>query len=433
MNTPSLRLRAGLAAVVLLAASLPALAAGAGLPAAAPESLGFSAERLARIDQFMDGEIAAKRKAGAVVLVARHGKIAYFKAYGTADLASGRPMRSDDYFRLWSMTKPVTSVALLTLYEQGKFRLTDPLAKYIPGFAKARVLAGVDAMGQPSYEDPKRPITIQDVMRHTAGLTYGYFGDTPVDAAYRKAGVDYEKQDSVQSLSEAMAAMPLLYQPGTRWVYSFSHEVQARLVEIFSGMRFDAYCRKAIFEPLGMKDTFFGIPEERRARFAQSYSQGPDGKLAVTALSRLLATAPGSGHDDYDHFTQHPFGGAGLASTPLDYLRFAQMLLNGGELDGHRVLGRKTVELMSTNALPEGLTIGEPGEGYGLGVGVTTSPALAGHLGSAGSFGWGGIASTRVVIDPKEDLVALLFTQYVPSDYGFIDPSMALIYQALVK
>ena len=423
------RRRLALPALALLAAfaAAPLAAATAELLAPAPAAtLGFAPERLARIDRFIDGEIAAKRKAGAVVLIARHGRVAYLKAYGQASLEDGRAMRTDDYFRLWSMTKPVTSVALLSLYEQGRFRLTDPLAQYLPAFAHVRVYAGKDAAGNPIYEEPKRPPTMQDVMRHTAGFTYGYFGDTPVDAAYRDDGIDYLKLDSVGALTAKIAGEALLYQPGTRWVYSFSHDVQAYLVELLSGMPFADYCRRTIFEPLDMKDTFFGMPEERQSRFPVSYSAGPDGKLVPTVMGRY----PG---DPYRHFTRHPFGGAGLSSTPADYLRFAQMLLNGGELGGHRILGRKTVELMTADNLPAEASGSDAGFGYGLGVWVLKDPAAAGNLGSVGQFGWGGIATTYVVIDPKEDLVALLFAQYVPSDHKFIDPWITLVYQALVR
>jgi CubicO group peptidase (beta-lactamase class C family) len=418
------------ALATLLVVLVPAArGAGTDLPVVAPAAAGFSAERLARIDAWLAAEITAKRKAGAVALIARHGKIVYFKAFGSADLASGRPMRTDDYFRLWSMTKPVTAVALLTLYEQGRFRLTDPLADYLPAFKDARVLAGVDDQGAPVYVKPARPITIQDVFRHTAGFVYGYFGDTPVDRAYREAGIDYAKLDSPRVMAEKMAAMPLLYQPGTRWVYSFAADVQAALVEQLSGERLDAYCQRVIFAPLGMRDTFFGVPAARRARFATSYSPGKDGTLVVTQagpaaldLDRL-----------YEHFTEHPFGGAGLASTPADYLRFAEMLLEGGALGGHRILGRKTVELMTSDHLPPGVDDVAPGLRFGLGVDFLANPALAGNAGSVGQYGWGGLATTDYVADPKEDLVALLFTQYVPTDSRFEETWRALAYQALVR
>jgi CubicO group peptidase (beta-lactamase class C family) len=422
---PRTVLSAALLALIVISAPTAAAPAGeAALGTATPAAVGLSAERLARIDAYLDAEIAAQRKAGAVVLIARRGKIAYFKAYGEADTESHRPMRTDAMFRLQSMTKPVTSVALLTLYEQGKFQLSDPLEKYLPEFKGIRVYKGTGANGEMLLEDPKRPITIEDVFRHTAGFTYGYFSDTPVDHAYKDAGVSYEKHTSLKELTHQLATMPLLYQPGTQWHYSFAHEVQAYLVEHFSGMPFDAYCRKVIFGPLGMKDTVFGIPPERAARFASIYHPGTDGRA-------LPGLAPGDGLD-YEHFTGHTFGGASLASTPRDYLRFAQMLLNGGTLDGVHILGRKTVELMTADHLAPGIPPFAPGLSYGLGVGVTMSPAQTATLGSAGAFFWGGYATTSVVIDPKEQLVALLFTQYQPGDFSLMARWQTLVYQAIV-
>jgi CubicO group peptidase (beta-lactamase class C family) len=388
-----------------------------------PQRLGFSAERLQRLDAFLDAEIAQKRKAGALVLIARGGKIVYQKAHGAADIDTAKPLRADAMFRLYSMTKPVTSVALLTLYEQGKFQLTDPLEKYIPAFRDVKVFAGLDSDGRMILQEPKRKITIQDVFRHTAGFTYGYFSDTPVDRAYRAAGIEYDKLDSLQALVDKLATMPLLYQPGERWVYSFSHDVLAYLVEYFSGMRFDDYCRKTLFEPLGMKDTVFGVPAGRAARYATSYSL--DGAGALHADSTR--------NDTYAHFTDHPFGGSSLASTPRDYLLFSQMLLNGGELHGTRILGTKTVELMTSDNLPPGTASWADGIRYGLGVSVLVDPAQLGNLGSKGQFGWGGYASTSVVIDPKEALIALLFTQYTPTDSRFVSEFQTLVYQAIAR
>ncbi len=429
MNTLNTR-RAAAPATVL--AFMLASAAGSAAPAAepvlptvAPGSVGLSAERLARIDAALDAEIAAGRKAGAVVLIARRGKIAYFKAYGEADSQTHQPMRTDNYFRLQSMTKPVTSVALLTLLEQGKFQLADPLEKYIPAFKNIRVFKETGPSGEMVLEDLKRPITIEDVFRHTAGFSYGYFSDTPVDRAYKAAGVSYEKTDSVKELTEKLAKIPLLYQPGTTWQYSFAHEVQAYLVEVLSGMPFDAYCQKTIFGPLGMKDTVFGMPADRVARFASITHPGPDGRA-------LPGLAPGDGLD-YSKFTGHPYGGASLASTPKDYLRFAQMLLNGGELGGVRILSRKTVETMTANHLAPSTATGFLGaaDGYGLGVGVVTDIAQDHALGSTGAVFWGGYATTSVIIDPKEQLVALLFAQYQPSDFAFSGRVRNLVYQAI--
>ncbi len=393
-------------------------------PPGTAESLGFATDRLRRIDAWMDAHIDDGDKAGVLVLVARHGRIAYQSARGFADLGARRPLRGDALWRLYSMTKPVTSVALLTLYEQGKFQLTDPLEKYLPAFKDVKVYAGLDAEGRMLLVAPRRKITVQDVFRHTAGFVYGYFGDTPVDKAYREAGIDYAKSDSLRELVDKMAGMPLAYQPGERWVYSFSHDVLARLVEVLSGLPFDEYCRRTIFEPLGMRDTVFGVPPALAARFALNYSPGKDGALVVSGDAQ---------HDDYAHFTRHPFGGAGLSSTAGDYLKFAQMLLNRGTYGGVRILGRKTVELMTADNLPGATPSWGEGARYGLGVEVVTDPALNGNLGSRGQFGWGGFATTSFVVDPREDMVALMFTQYTPEDMHFVAEFKTLVDQALVE
>jgi CubicO group peptidase (beta-lactamase class C family) len=410
--------------LTLCAGSVASAAAPAAATTATPETLGFSRGRLERLDRYLEGEITARRQAGAVVLIARHGKIAWEKAYGKADLATGMPMRTDAMFRLFSMSKPITSVALLTLYEQGKFQLTDPLEKYLPAFRNVRVFAGLDAAGKMILEAPKRPITIQDLFRHTAGLTYGgYFDDTPVDKAYQAAGIDYGKLDSLSELVGKISGMPLLYQPGERWVYSFSHDVLAYLVEQLSGMPFDEYCRKAIFGPLGMKDTVFGVPEDRAGRYATLYSADSEGTLTPTPPT----------YGNYAHFTAHPFGGVGIATTAADYLRFAQMLLSGGELDGVRILGRKTVELMTSDNLPPGTAYWQPGVRFGLGVFVVTDPAQEGNLGAKGTFGWPGAGSTWVSIDPTDDLIAMLFVQFFPRNLPLDDTFQTLVYQALER
>jgi len=412
---------------VTLAIMQPAQSGGGATVAEArrgsAEQAGFSRERLERLDAWIQAEIARRRTAGAVALIARHGKVAWEKAYGLADIASGRPMRTDDMFRLYSMTKPVTSVALLTLYERGRFQLTDPLEQYLPEFRDVKVYAGPDPGGGMILRAPKRSITIQDVFRHTAGFAYGYFGDGPVDRAYRAAGIEYGKLDSLTDLVHKLATMPLEYDPGEQWVYSFAHDVQAYLVESYSGVRFDEYCRKTLFGPLGMRDTVFGIPADRAARYPTTYTRYGAGALK-----------PLAGADDpYQHFNEHPFGGVSLASTPRDYLRFAQMLLNGGELNGVRILGRKTVELMTSDHVPPATPTWSGGVRYGLGVSVLTDPAQAGNLGSKGEYGWSGHATTWVGIDPKEDMVALLFAQYLPKDGAFVEEFQTLVYQALVR
>jgi len=408
----------------MAAAAAPAARVVALPRAASPESVGLSSERLRRLDRWMEGEIAAGRKSGVVVLIARHGKIAWEKAYGVSDVASRAPLRPDAMFRLFSMTKPITSVALLTLYEQGKFQLTDPLERFIPAFSGAGVYAGADSNGHPLVTPPKRKPTIQDVFRHTAGFAYSaYFENTPVDLAYKAAGIDYQKLDSLDELVSKLSAMPLLYEPGERWVYSWSHDVLAYLVEQLSGQRFDEYCRRTIFEPLGMRDTVFGMPQERANRFPTAYRTDAAG--ALVAYTRE--------EDVYPHFTTHPFGGVSVASTAEDYLRFAQMLLNGGELNGVRILGPKTVELLGSDNLPPGTSYWAPGMRFGLGVSVLTDAPQAGIVGSKGQFGWPGLASTWFAVDPAQDMVAIVMTQFVPRDVRFDDMFQTLVYQALLE
>ena len=422
MNTPRCLPRLAALTLGLLLCLRTVAATPPPLPTATPESVGMSGARLDRLDHYIEQQIAAGRTAGGVVLIARRGRIVHFRAMGAADLATHRPMRTDDWFRLFSMTKPVTATALLTLYEQGKFQLTDPLSKYLPAFKDVRVSAGKGPNGELLLEQPKRPITIQDVVRHSAGFSYGYFGDSEVDKAYREGGVDYFKSDSVGQLTERLARMPLAYQPGARFQYSFAHDVQAALIEVLSGMPVGEYCRKAIFLPLGMQDTAYGVPGNVAARFPTAYSANPDGGLVPTANP-----------ERYAHFTDRPMGGVGLSSTPADYLRFAQMLRHGGELGGVRIRGRRTVQMMTTDQLGDaGIAEGYPGYGFGLGVGVLTNPVRNGNLSNAGQFGWSGIATTTVLIDPKEQLVALYFEQYLPEDRDLLDYFTTLVYQALV-
>jgi CubicO group peptidase (beta-lactamase class C family) len=398
----------------------------AALPHAAPESVGFSSERLKRIDRWMGEEVDAGHKSGAVVLIARHGRVVYEKAYGYADAARRTPLRTDAIFRLFSMSKPITSVALLTLYEQGRFQLTDPLSRIVPAFKDMKVYAGTDSAGNMTLVPAQHAITLQDVFRHTAGFAYGaYFDSNPVDKAYATAGATYTGSASLEELVQKVAREPLLYEPGSRYVYSFAHDVQAYLVQQLSGESFDAYCRHAVFEPLGMRDTVFGEPADRAARIPTAYHAGADGTL----------TAFTPEEDVYRLFGTRPFGGLSMSAPAEDYLRFAQMLLNGGQLNGVRVLSRKTVELMTSDNLPPGTQRPDwmAGQGYGLGVGVMEDPALAGNLGSKGSYGWPGAASTWFVIDPHEDLIGMIFTQYYPRDVRFNSEFETLLYQSLAE
>ncbi len=383
----------------------------------------------------MQAEVDAKQKPGITVLITRHGKIAHLKSFGYADIAAKRKMDKDTLVRLYSMTKPITAVALLTLYEQGKFQLTDPLEKYIPAFKNLKVYAGTNPDGSMKLEDMKRPPTIQDIFRHTGGFIYG-FGNTPVDKAYQKAGINFATMKDLKDMIEKLGTVPLLYQPGTKWMYSVSADIQAYLVEYFSGEKFGDYVQKTIFDPLGMKDAVFGIPKKYVGRYAVNYAPGPKGLTIVENADGSMG--PGDqGFGSYARYTGNAFGGLSLSADAVDYAKFAQMLVNGGELNGTRILGPKTVELMRTNNLPDGVPNidvgpGAPGTGFGLGVSVLTDLAKAGNIGSVGQFGWSGAASTYVIMDPKEDMVALVLTQYFPSDIPFGEKWQTLVYQALV-
>ena len=411
-------LRGALIAVALITAASAGVVSK-DLPSAKPEDVGMSSERLARMDKAIHAYVDAGRTPGVVTLVARHGKVVHLDAYGKADLASGRPTRTDDIFRMYSMTKPITSTALLMLYEEGRFQLTDPLSRFYPAFASVRVYAGSTPEGGMGLDSLKRPITIQDVFRHPAGFSYG-FDRSPVDKAYTDAGV-MESRD-LSGFMEKMFKLPLLYQPGERWVYSVSHDVQAALVEKISGQKFDEFVRQRIFVPLGMTDSMFKIPAEKKGRVPALYAMGRDGKLAPD-------TSPlGANYGDV------VAGGHSISTTIGDYALFSQMLLNKGQLNGVRLLSPKTVELMATNHLPPpAMAAGgvRPGTGYGLGVSVLLDPAARGNVGSVGEFGWSGAASTHVLIDPKEDLVAIYCTQ-ITTDMAVRAEFVTLLYQSIV-
>ena len=408
--------------VAYLACVMALMPAPVTKAADAPEVAGISLERLERLDALLEREIAAGRLSGMVVAVARHGEVIQ-RNYGYMDLESREPMRPDAMFRLYSMTKPIASVALLTLYEQGLFQLTDPLDKYIPQFANLKVYAGKDANGRPILEAPKRKPTIQDAFRHTLGLSGG-LGNTDVDALYREAGLGMFELDSLRQEMDRLATVPLRYSPGDQWVYGLGHDVQAYLVEHFSGMPYADYVRTTILEPLGMRQTAFGVPSAMKRNFATVYNRNADGKLVPDTADR------------YARFTDHAFGTLSLSGSAPDYLRFARMLLNRGELDGVRVLGRKTVELMAQNHLPPNIPSiaanGPAATGYGLGVSVTLDAAALGRLGSVDTFGWGGAASTTFSVNPAEDMAIVIMGQVMPSDGDLLQKVETLVYQALI-
>jgi CubicO group peptidase (beta-lactamase class C family) len=407
--------------LVLIATCLSVTVIAADLPNASPESVGMSSARLARLDAAIQADITAGRLPGIVVAVARRGKVVYQKAFGLANRETREPMRTDAMFRLYSMTKPVASVGLLSLYEQGKFRLTDPLEQYLPQFANVKVYKGADANGKPVLVAPTRKPTIQDAFRHTLGLASGV-GQSPVDAIYRDAGITMGELDSLAQEVDKLGTVPLLYDPGQRWVYGLGHDVQARLIEIFSGMSYADYLQRTIFGPLGMRETVFGVPPGFKARFPLVYSARPDGTLAASTT------------DAYARYTDHHFATLSLSGPPSDYLRFAQMLLNGGELDGTRILGTKTVDLMRQNHLPANIpSANAPGMGWGLGVSVVVDQAALGRMNSIGSFGWSGAATTTFSVDPQEKLTYVIMAQLMPNDSALMQRIETLIYQAIVN
>ena len=380
-----------------------------GLPRARPEDVGLSVAALGQIAPALQVYVDSGRLPGLLAVVARHGKLAYVASVGSMDVEHRRAMRPDAVFRIFSMTKPVTSTAVMQLYERGKLRLDDPVSKYVPGFADVKVYAGGSA-AQPVLREPERPITVADLLTHIAGLTYGLFDSTPVDTIYRRAAL-FNPRSTVAQLADSLARLPLVFSPGTKWNYSFAIDVLGRVVEVASGTRLDRYLDSALFRPLGMRTTGFHATRTMESRIMPAYARGADGKLH--AIAPLLSP-------EYTAEGRLLSGGGGLLSTAGDYLRFAQMLLNGGELEGHRVLKRETVELMMQNHLPPGLTPitispdwppGLSGFGYGGAVRVDSGTAIPG---SPGTFRWAGYATTFFWIDPKADLIAMVWSQYMP-------------------
>jgi len=384
------------------------------------EDVGLSVERLSRIDGAVGRHLGPEKVAGAVTLVARHGQIAHLRAHGYADREAGRPMTTDAIFRLYSMTKPVTMVALLTLLEQGTVRLTDSVSAFIPTFAELQVVED-ETVDEPTLVALAHPVTIWHLMTHTAGLTYHFSEHGLVERMYRSS----RAFDPVPlpTFVDRIASMPLAFQPGSERRYSVAHDVIARVVEVASGQRFGDYLQTAIFDPLDMRDTGFYVPEDNLDRFTAEYGYADvlDSDMTSTKLAggeqpraRLLR-GPRDGLESSFHEVHR--GGHGLVSTASDYFRFAQMLLNGGTLDGARVLSRKTVELMTSNHLtPEQLGPDwiDPGMGYGLGVRVSTNPARSWMLGSVGEHGWGGAAGTDYWVDPVERFIGVFMMQFQP-------------------
>lgn len=406
------------------------------LPAVAPEEVGMAGGRLSHIRSVMNRHVAEKRIPGAIGLIARRGKIAYQETFGMADVEAGKPMRLDTIHRIYSMSKPVTSVAVMMLYEEGKFQLNDPVAKYLPEFARMQVAVEEKdpQTGKPSLKTApaKRPITVRDLLRHTAGLTYGFFSDTMVDQEYRKARIlsDLNLAEFVTNLSK----IPLVYEPGARWHYSVSVDVLGRLVEVLSGKSFDQFLQERVFTPLEMRDTGFYVPADKKDRLAKLYSPTKDGKIQPAVICATRQECVEKFPNAVPSYLEPPTllsGGGGLVSTTYDYLRFCQMLLNKGQYDGKRLLSRKTVQLMSSDNLGAIPGMG-PGAGFGLGFAVSKAPGEAGMMGSPGEYNWGGAAGTRFWIDPQEELIGIFMIQILPHtglEYG--SEFRVLTYQAI--
>jgi CubicO group peptidase (beta-lactamase class C family) len=368
------------------------------LPCAAPEDIGLSSVRLATLSRVMRGEIERGRVPGAVALIARRGRVGFFESFGQRDAAAGAPMTKDTIFRIYSMTKPITSVAAMMLWEEGRFLLSDPVAKYLPDFSAPVVAVerGEDIERVPA----ERAITIQDLLRHTSGLTYEFRGSGPVHKMYMSAKVHSRAQSNADQVA-TLSKLPLLHQPGTRWEYGRSTDVLGRLVEVLSGMPLGRFFERQILGPLGMVDTAFHVPPRHHPRLAAAFAKDPDSGGAVQLLEVR----------DPPSFES---GGGGLVSTAGDYARFLQMLLNGGTLDGSRCLSRKTIELMTADHLgpisgaPDLLL---PGHGFGLGFAVRLHAGMSAAPGSVGLYFWGGLAGTTFWVDPAEQLFALMLIQ----------------------
>jgi CubicO group peptidase (beta-lactamase class C family) len=402
------------------------------------EAAGMSARRLERIRPAMQAYVDRGVYAGISTLIARRGKVVHAGEFGWRDKEAASPMTADTIFRLYSMTKPIVCVGLMTLLEEARCALIDPLAKTIPAFGAVKVM---EADG--SLVNPARPVTLRDLMTHTSGLSYHFVEDSPLGKMYDGAKL-WDARYPLEAAIDDLARLPLAFQPGSRWRYSVGIDVVARVIEVMSGRPLGAFLRERLFEPLGMADTAFGVPPEKRDRLAAMYGRPDLITDGVTVSSELAAWAMGV-NDRLDVSKTYPVdspdvfmrGGHGLFSTIGDYFRFAQMLANGGELDGVRILGRKTVEFMHSNHVPATLLpldiagLPLPGYGFGLGSRVLRDVAQSGAPGSAGEFGWSGAAKTHYWVDPKEELVGLFMTQSMMSfDLPELD-LRALAYQAI--
>jgi len=374
-----------------------------------PEEVGLSSAQLDRLTEHLQQLLDDQRTGGFQVLISRHGKVVMHESLGMADIEAGRPVTDDTLFRIASMTKPVIGVAMMMLYEEGFFSLQDPLATHIPEFADLQVYAGEDASGVMQLRTPARAPTIHDLMQHTAGFTYGIFGDTPVDRLYNETGV-LSADLTQQAFIEAIAELPLLFDPGTRWNYSVATDIQGYLIEKWTGMKLAEFLHERIFAPLGMDETMAWVPESERQNLAAVYTHDATGKLVSTG--GLLG--------DVTREPRRFSGGGQLISTSDDYWRFCQMLLSGGVFNGKRLLSPRSIEMMSQNRLDVPMSV--PGwieqQGFGLNFAVITDTSKADFPATEGEYFWAGAMTTLFWIDPKQDLIAIMMTQYDPFQIG---------------
>jgi CubicO group peptidase (beta-lactamase class C family) len=408
-----------------------------------PELVGMSAHRLQRIAPVMQSYVDERGVAGISTMVARRGEIVHAQEFGFQDTEAGVPMAPDTIFRIYSMTKPVVSTALMLLHEEGSFQLDHPVAQYLPAFAATKVLAD-----DGSLVDQARPMQIRDLLSHTSGLTYDFMADNPVAQLYRDARIMNDATRPLDAMIDELATLPLAFQPGTRWHYSVGIDVAARLIEVLSGQSVGDFLRQRLFDPLGMVDTGFGVPEHQLHRVSAMYGL-PDLMGDNYSFVQLFEAALSGFNERIDVSATYPTstpdvfqrGGVGLFSTAADYMKFAQMLANGGRIDrsgsGERLIGRKTLELMHSNHVPsellpyELLGLPSPGMGFGLGSRVMLEVAPTAGPGSVGEYGWAGAAKTYFWIDPSEDLVGLFMSQYMT---GMLLPERdlrSLVYQAI--
>ena len=408
-----------------------------------PESVGFSTTRLARIRPVMQSYVDQHGYSGISTMIARQGQVVHFEQVGWQDRENQVPLSPDTIYRIYSMTKPVVCTAFMTLYEEGRFQLSEPLSKFLPAFGKVKVLVQ-DNDTDSHEEDLVRPITIHDLLTHTSGLTYNFLEDSPVCELYRQSGIMSDANSSLEAFIDRLAQIPLAFQPGTKWHYSLAIDVIARLIEVISGQSLQEFMSERLFTPLGMTDTGFSVPSKKKDRISAMYGH-PD--IATHSFSQINEAWEKGQNERRDVESTHPTnnthsfarGGHGLFSTAGDYMRFAQMLVNRGELDGVRILAPKIVDFMHMNHVAHSLLpfeiggIPYPGYGFGLGSRVLQSVAESLMPGSVGEYGWSGAANTYYWVDPQEKLVGVFMAQYMLSFELANNDFRTLAYQALVE